>query len=150
MKGQGRSAGHGTRPRTPSNQGRTPKGPPTGSEAALEAAPVVEQGQGEPVEDSLQGSPASQGSQAASLSYQEARPYRKKAKNRNTGWRKELPGILSRGMKSEYLQSLEGRERTEMKQKVLDYLAENLKEWSRQREDDPLGFGPYLAGSSFR
>ena len=144
VKGPVGSAGRGTRPRTPSNQGRTPKGPPVGSEAALEAAPVVEQGQGEPAEGSLQGSPASQGSQAASLSYQEARPY--KRRNRNTGWRKELPGILSRGMKSEHLQSLEGSERTRMKQKVIDYLADNLKEWSRQREDDPLGFGPYLAG----
>ena len=156
VRGRGGSAGRGSRPRTPSNQGRTPKGPPTGSEAAPEAAPVVEQGQGEPVEGSLQGSPASQGSQAASLSYQEARPYRKKTKNRNTGWRKELPGILSRGMKSEYLSysstrvPLEGSERTKMKQKVLNYLAENLKEWSRQREDDPLGFGPYLARIFFQ
>ena len=37
-----------------------------------------------------------------------------------------------------------------MKQKVLDYLAENLKEWSRQREDDPLEFGPYLARIFFQ
>ena len=32
-----------------------------------------------------------------------------------------------------------------MKQRVEDHLAENLKDWHWKREEDPLGFGPYLA-----
>ena len=50
--------------------------------------------------------------------------------------------MLSRGMKSDdYMQSLEATQRTEMKERVLDHLGDNLAEWYRQHKDDPLWFG---------
>ena len=113
VRSRGGSVERGGRSRTPSAQRRAPganqaraKDPPTSPEAATSGAqgeiPVVQQGQGEPAEGALQGGPTSQSQQSASSGPQVARPIKKKSKNRNMGWRKELPGILSQGMKAEH------------------------------------------------
>ena len=68
-----------------------------------------------------------------------------KKKNKNTGWKKDTPRLITRALNEarDTLQITQ-EEKNRMIRRVIDYMSERLAEWYVRREEEPLWYSTYV------
>ena len=68
-----------------------------------------------------------------------------KKKNKNTGWKKDTPRLITRALnEARDTLHITQEEKNKMIRRVIDYMSERLAEWYVRREEEPLWYSTYV------
>ena len=70
---------------------------------------------------------------------------KKGKKNKNTGWKRDTPRLITRALfEAQDTLQITQEEKSKMISRVIDYMSERLAEWYVRREEEPLWYSTYV------